>query len=792
MCAEKVEIPLIKFEGNASAPILRYDLPSPSSYEGRNYIELDVPEDYFIEEHIIVPPEFLQNNSTTETESSSSIDEYIEFLLKDFLVTNEEIIREYIQNISIEQLEQQIYYFTLTQNESTKKKISETISKAKTEIQQRSAALENVALKGKATASSCLKGNVKHKTAHLNDGLFGNSRSWIAVDVDAWAKIELTEPRVITKVVFGRDEKGGGSDRDPGNVDVYYSDDDITYTMASNQVKVIQGTETTYNGNLKAGQNAEYTFTPFMAKYIKLYKVNKNGCIDELEIYSPSTYGVAFEKIAGEMELKLMLFKYYIQLSLELERRIPFFYKTMGGNYKLRSIKCPDFKPRLIFIETYRLTSFPGDYGAGTAIKTLSLLPKEETEISIKTWKKTIASIKEASSILDSYTEDKADEFEDNVQKESSKTNKIDESVAYHLEASAKTTFGCSPPPGLGGPKIKTDSTIESGVKGSTNSSRESMSRNVMNATEKHAQKSSAKREVNIDTSYERTEDMGEEVVITRRIENLNASRTLNFTFRQMNQQYHSLLHLIDLKLAFYNGKPGSMEEFELSELAELAKKYFKDPIAGFKELKQYIIDEYTNVFDYKGEPQALIEEIFPDIIINSIASINSNTEVQETINEADINDWGDLLTSYLRIIPPKEINGKLIGKQEYIMQEADEENGQQKDVRYLDGIIISNKVLTMKTDGVIVEALLGQVDALDQFAVEARKEKIREEKYENNLKKAHYKKIMAGVNIINELITDKEYDKAITAYREIFGVQEGIKYLGETFNQRLEIEKKT
>lgn len=39
--------PLIEFESDASASILRYDLPSPSSYTGKNFIELDFDESCF-------------------------------------------------------------------------------------------------------------------------------------------------------------------------------------------------------------------------------------------------------------------------------------------------------------------------------------------------------------------------------------------------------------------------------------------------------------------------------------------------------------------------------------------------------------------------------------------------------------------------------------------------------------------------------------------------------------------------------------------------------------------------
>ena len=78
-------------------------------------------------------------------------------------------------------------------------------------------------------------------------------------------------------------------------------------------------------------------------------------------------------------------------MTMEDNRRKPVFYRSMGGSLRLRFVKMPeDPEPRLILVETYKLTSFPGDYGAGTTIKTFSLLPKEETEISIRTWKKMI------------------------------------------------------------------------------------------------------------------------------------------------------------------------------------------------------------------------------------------------------------------------------------------------------------------------------------------------------------------------------------------------------------------
>ena len=226
------------------------------------------------------------------------------------------------------------------------------------------------------------------------------------------------------------------------------------------------------------------------------------------------------------------------------------------------------------------VTTFPGDYGAGKTIKTFFLLPKEETEISIKTWKKTKEETKKASSILDSYTDEKADEFENSIHSESSSSSKVIKATSFSIEADVHAKWG------FGSVDVGVD------YNDSINTSREGISKNVMNATEKHAQSASAKREINIDTSYEKSVEEEEEIVIMRKIANLNASRTLNFTFRQMNQQYHSLLHLTNVRIAFYNGIPGSMKEYPLNKLNYFITKYMDDQkkIAALELLKSILL----------------------------------------------------------------------------------------------------------------------------------------------------------------------------------------------------------
>ena len=64
------------------------------------------------------------------------------------------------------------------------------------------------------SASSAMSPNEKHKTIHLNDGVYGNSNSWIpGEDGEAWARIDFPEPVTIDRIAWARDRKGEFSDR---------------------------------------------------------------------------------------------------------------------------------------------------------------------------------------------------------------------------------------------------------------------------------------------------------------------------------------------------------------------------------------------------------------------------------------------------------------------------------------------------------------------------------------------------------------------------------------------------
>lgn len=80
------------------------------------------------------------------------------------------------------------------------------------EATSRNAALASAG--AKATASSVYPNSDIHRLEHLNDGQYGNSRSWISNERGkGWVEVEFSAPARIDKVVWGRDREQRFKDR---------------------------------------------------------------------------------------------------------------------------------------------------------------------------------------------------------------------------------------------------------------------------------------------------------------------------------------------------------------------------------------------------------------------------------------------------------------------------------------------------------------------------------------------------------------------------------------------------
>ncbi len=824
------EVQSIGYNSSVKAQILNYEIPSPSSYEGRNYVEVGLNPEKF---------PFHKTRAFQEV----NIIEYIE--------SNRNLILDYLKNASKEDLESVLYLDFGLADLYVERVTNQYPATFSFEDELIGTIPQGWELKtwgtnasGEAMVVSLYKGHEQVvKIRNLAGGVTATFIQHTFEEpkeqgtVEWWA---LTDAGVNNVCYFQKESIICGLNT-TGNVIYFSGHTRNTYTPLNTGVGLWHHFKVIFNCN--GGQNSVYDLyvdNKQVATGISFYNNQQsvtgikfqteagNGkyvYFDSVGFSWDPSYNVGENKLEREREavrskpvnanilerintitednkeehlgIKYNVFLDLVEIATN-QGKIPAFSMTLGGKSKLRWARAKNYIPRIFFIETYRLTNFPGDYGPGRLVKTFSLLPGEETEIAIKTWKKSSTSIKEASSILDSYTEEKADEFEQNLQREFSNTVVQEESDTFNVNASVKATYGAGVDSTKNGKGVKAGGSVSAeasvGYEKTRRACQETMVKALSNTTTKHAQKSSAKREVNIETNYERMEDEGEEVAITRKVENLNVSRTLNFTFRQMNQEFHSLIHLVDLTIGFFNGYPGSMKEYELSEIGDLVREFVIDPEefpidlpegasedeltytdaqnvydTALNYLKDLILEEYGNkkIIDYHGEVRTFVKVEQESILLPPASAkeepIQRNFEYLRVLNASDKDGFSDY-----------EIRK---GPQEF---------------RTVPGIIVGTNVVSMRTDGVVVEALIGRENALDDYALDARKEKIREDQYKNDFKKVEIEKIRIGIGIIKSLIESGNQEEAVEAYKEIFGVKESLKAISEALGpQVLDLERK-
>jgi hypothetical protein len=370
--------------------------------------------------------------------------------------------------------------------------------------------------------------------------------------------------------------------------------------------------------------------------------------------------------------------------------------KDQAGNTAEKTVRIsvsfptsPVIKPHLFLIEEYRLSSFLGDYGAGRTINTFTLLPGEKMKISIRTYKKKEIDAKNSSSVLDSVTDESSKDFESTLATEQSDKKGYQKTFSYEINAKAHGQWGFN------------SIDLSGGVKGGTNSTREEFAKNVSNATQKTTSKASSKRDVQVNTSYEEKEEEGQETSVEREIQNINVSRTLNFVFRQMNQKFITLLHLVDARVAFWDGdpNPNTSEKVELPlyQLDRL-KNYIKDDTT-LKKIRDTIIGELQNIYDYN-------DVLATDFITDSKGYWHVDKNREALYNNSGIS-----------------VPGVILAANEYIM----------------------------RTDGVIVEAVLGQGDALDDYSQGLQKESVASKQLANKLTVAE----IAKNELANKIVED-------------------------------------
>jgi hypothetical protein len=264
-------------------------------------------------------------------------------------------------------------------------------------------------------------------------------------------------------------------------------------------------------------------------------------------------------------------------------------------------------QPRLFILNHYKTATYDGLYGMSRVVKTLSLLPKERTTVTIKSYKNSTHTRTRAENILDSFSEASSKEFTDAFNHEV--MNRNTKSTDWQVNGKVEHTNTINLTIPLEKIEAEVGTTQTSGLSGEykVHDGHEEVVKTVRNTFEKHTSSSTHNRKVEVNTTTTETINEGYEEVTVRTLENINSSRVLNFVYRQMYQQFLTVTYLEDVSFLYSTGFPESEREISLAQLPNFLNEICSDPVYATSVLEN-ILMQFCYVRDYKGTMQPFIE----------------------------------------------------------------------------------------------------------------------------------------------------------------------------------------
>lgn len=386
--------------------------------------------------------------------------------------------------------------------------------------------------------------------------------------------------------------------------------------------------------------------------------------------------------------------------------------------------------PSICLIEVFGITSFLDDYGLGQTIRTFSLLPGEETKLSLKTWRSSSESVTRGATIVDSYTDSAGERFNNTVQAETTDKNSRANKSSWQVEASVEASFG------FGSAKVS------GGAAGEFQESRDTFAKQVSDAVREHTSQATVTRSNTVTSSSEVSKTTGQEELIERTIKNVNLRRVLNFVFRELNQKYDVRIHLLDVRIGFTNGTPNSWREVSIGQLRPFLEEILEgDREAGTlqDEVAADILSAMGTIHDLRDSPVILLEKV--EVKDDGVYEKSDAKRETEGIYEG-------------RLLPPPG-DGSFF----YRVKRGKLGQGSEDERRQVDGVLLQKNELVMPTDSVVIEALLGRADALDEYSMYTQLVDVEKKKIEIDRERE-------GLRVLRKIEDSKE---ASAAYARMF-----------------------
>ena len=232
--------------------------------------------------------------------------------------------------------------------------------------------------------------------------------------------------------------------------------------------------------------------------------------------------------------------------------------------------------------------------------------------------------------------------------------------------------------------------------------------------------------------------ETGESTTTVREIANTNLRRVLNFVFRELNQTYETEVILRTIKVAFYNGNPGSAEVVSLADLRKLLNKHVVQ--AHRENVARTILAMVAECLDHEGNPVTTLQ-----------VGTRPNGNVYEW-QDAKLRNDGTLDLA----------NNPLGGEYSWRFKPGKHGGGNIRS----EGVLTARDKVVLRTDSIIVEALLGQADALDPYAHALQALDLRSREADIEWRKSEIDKTARALNLVDALGQAEK----VEAFEKLFG----------------------
>ncbi|MGW4758179.1 hypothetical protein [Streptomyces chartreusis] len=383
--------------------------------------------------------------------------------------------------------------------------------------------------------------------------------------------------------------------------------------------------------------------------------------------------------------------------------------------------------PRLALVETWELRSFLGDYGLGRTLQTFSLLPGERTTITVQTWRTEAATRDDATSIFDSSDTAAQSRFTTSVANQTGS--------AYQDQGGWATSVSTSASGGFNVGLAHAEFEASAGFAANHQEASQRFSTSVSEAAAEHASQVNNSRRQSINSTSQTNTASGTATTVVRELSNTNLRRVLNFVFRELNQTYRTEVVLKDVKVAFYNGRQGSAEIVPLPDLGRLLRRHIKPDRQ--EEAARFILALCAERVDADGD-------------IASTLQVGTDPQgITYRWNPAALESDGTLRFD----------GNPLASDVRWRFAPVGRDGGARR------GVVMHRDTVVLRTDNLVVEALLGQADALDPYASALQALDLLDRESQTRARDAETRRVTDAL----ALVSAQKEDTRVEAWQKVF-----------------------